>query len=339
MFKLDSGAIEFSVSDLDQEKSGMRFAYNHTGLDADWNIFSSDEDSEDEFTFEMEEEPETGETPEASESTPAEPLDAETERLIDELAPRELAIDVRLTDVPSKQLWNTFVSTIYSGASEGAMDSQMEMMGMMLPMMLAQAGSTVRIVDTRIVAQAARLSVDGEVKADPASMMGASGSLTVEITGLDRVIDLVKGYVGPEAAADTAPLEMLRAFGERTQAEGETVDRYVVTLEPNGALMVNGKDMNFLPVAARCRSSDPGRGAASAEFDPVVDLVTQSDPVDRQHHLGVQGAASGQPAGRGGLAHRELDRPLRGHADLLEKLSDRHVERVLVHRGLTGLTG
>jgi hypothetical protein len=246
MFRLGSGALEFSVTDVDQEKSGMRFAYSHTGLDADWNVFNS-EDEEYEYSFDAEgnlvmpeEEPES--------STPAEEekLDPQTEQLVDALAPRELAIDIRLSDVPSKQLWNTFVSTFYSSASGGEMGMEMEMMGMMLPMMLAQAGSNVSVTGTRIVTNTASLTVEGDVKADPASMMGASGTLTVEITGLDEAIELVKGYVGPEGAAETAPLEMLRAFGERSEAEGKTVDRYVVTLEPNGALMVNGKDMNFL---------------------------------------------------------------------------------------------
>lgn len=241
VFKLDSGSLAFSVSDLDQEKSGMRFAYSHAGLDADWNVFNSD-DGEFEFEFDTEgslAQPKAG-------SDEAEKLDPQTEQLIDAFVPREFALDLRLSDVPSKQLWDTFVSTFYSSASEGGTGMEIEMMGMMLPMMLAQAGSTVSIVDTRYVSNTAALAINGDVKADPASMMGASGKLTLELTGLDKMIDLIKSNLGPDGAADAAPLEMLRAFGERTQADGQTVDRYVVTLEPNGALMVNGKDMNFL---------------------------------------------------------------------------------------------
>jgi hypothetical protein len=249
-FALGSAALEFAATGLNQEKSGLRLAYNHSGLDADWNIFNSEEedsfDSFEEFDEQMDSLDDSPESLEEPLPAPT-PLDAKTVQLIDQLAPREFVVDIQLSDVPSKELWSTFISTFYSGAASGGpSEMEMAMMGMMLPMMLAQAGSSVQIVDSRIVSEAARLTFGGSVKADAAAEMGASGTVTVEVTGLDAVIELVKDYVGPEGAAEVAPLEMLRAFGERTQADGTTVDRYLVTLEPNGALMLNGKDMNFL---------------------------------------------------------------------------------------------
>jgi hypothetical protein len=245
-FKLDSVSLDFGITGLDKEKSGMRFAYSHAGLDADWNIFNEGDDEYGDYPMEGSTDGSTDDTTEAVPEVKPEPLDAATEQLIDGLAPREFVLDIRLEDVPSTELWKTFVTTFYSGAPSSPTGMEMEMMGAMLPMMLAQAGSNVRIVDSRIVSQLATLTLDGTVKADAASMMGASGSITAEVTGLDAVIDQVKAYVGPEGAADTAPLEMLRAFSERTQAEGKTVDRYLITLEPNGALMLNGKDITFL---------------------------------------------------------------------------------------------
>jgi hypothetical protein len=230
LFNLGEGGIDLGLTGLDQEKAGFRFAYRHLGLKADWAT--------------LEGPTETGE-----------PTDGPPQALVDGLVPHDLVIDIRLEDLPGKALWQSFLQTVGSEATSPGMagappdlESAGAFFGMSAVGLLQQSASKLRIVDSRLVNKTSSLSLDGEVKADPAAPMGASGQINIEIVGLDDTIKLVKdSMTGPDAAEQTAPLELLRAFGERrTESDGRTVDRYVLSLDPSGAMLLNGKDFQFL---------------------------------------------------------------------------------------------
>src|SRR5665647_1967908 len=67
------------------------------------------------------------------------------------------------------------------------------------------------------------------------------------------------------------------------------------------------------------------------ELDGAVDLVTEADLADGEHHLGFDARRAFQPAVRHGRANGFFDLLLRGHADDLEEFAQRHVEGFFVH--------
>src|SRR6185436_4473503 len=103
------------------------------------------------------------------------------------------------------------------------------------------------------------------------------GALNIEIVGLDDAIKLAKATVtGPDAAEETAPLELLRAFSERrTEADGRTVDRYVVSLDPSGALLLNGKDLQFLLNGMGGGAPEPGQEMPGQDSEPGQELAPE----------------------------------------------------------------
>src|SRR3546814_20100767 len=73
-------------------------------------------------------------------------------------------------------------------------------------------------------------------------------------------------------------------------------------------------------------------GAASAQLDRPVDVVTEAEFLDGQHRLHVQGLRALQLAAFEGIAHRGLNLTLCGPADILQELAQLHVEDFLVLR-------
>ena len=69
-------------------------------------------------------------------------------------------------------------------------------------------------------------------------------------------------------------------------------------------------------------ASTSSRAVIRPSVDPALDGVREVELVDRQQHPCREGLF--RRSGRAGLAHRVLDRPLRGHAHLLEELAHGH---------------
>jgi hypothetical protein len=234
LLSLGEGGLDLGLTGLDKERSGFRFAYRHTALKGDWAKLDH---SESEF------------------SEPVDPQEQEKQRqLVDALVPSDLVIDIRLEDLPGKELWQSFLQTVGSEAASPAIPgaapdiaSASAFFGMTAVGTLQKAGSRIRVVDSKFISKVTSLAIDGQFQAAATAPVGATGQLNLEIVGLDDLIQLVKTNItGPQAAEQTAPLELLRAFSERGDKDGHPVDRYVLSLDPNGALLLNGKDMQFL---------------------------------------------------------------------------------------------
>src|SRR6185312_12827535 len=70
------------------------------------------------------------------------------------------------------------------------------------------------------------------------------------------------------------------------------------------------------------------------EVDRPFDPVRQADVADGQHHLRLEPGLALELAGLRGGAHRPLDLALRGDPDDLEKLAQRGIQSLFVHRAL-----
>jgi len=156
-----------------------------------------------------------------------------------------------LDDLPAKELWSAWLDLFASGAmqpgNEAASQQAMQGFGMQMVQLASQAGSAFRLTNLELEAPAARLKMDGKIKADGASPMGASGTANIEVGGLDAIADAAKQSMPPEdAAGASGAFDMVRGFSNReTTADNKVVDRYAIVLGPDGKMTINGKPFDM----------------------------------------------------------------------------------------------
>jgi hypothetical protein len=156
-----------------------------------------------------------------------------------------------LDDIPPKELWSAWLDMMASGAfapgNEAAAEAAAQGFGMQLLQLAVQAGSAFRITNFEIESPAARLKMDGKVKSDTASPMGASGTANIEVAGLDAIADAVKQSLPPEEAAGASgAFDVVRGFSNReTTADNGVVDRYAIVLTPAGEMTINNKPFDL----------------------------------------------------------------------------------------------
>lgn len=156
-----------------------------------------------------------------------------------------------LDDIPPKELWSAWLDMMASGAfapgNEAAAETAAQSFGMQLVQLAAQAGSAFRITNFEIESPASRLKMDGKVKSDAASPMGASGTANVEVTGLDAIADAVAQSMPPEEAVGASGMfDMVRGFSNReTTADNKVIDRYAIELGSTGEMKINNKPFDI----------------------------------------------------------------------------------------------
>ena len=156
-----------------------------------------------------------------------------------------------LDDLPAKELWSAWLDLFASGAmqpgNEAASQQAMQGFGMQMVQLASQGGSAFRLTTLELEAPAARLKMDGNIKADAASPMGASGSANIEVGGLDAIADAAKQSMPPEdAAGASGAFDMVRGFSNReTTADNKVVDHYAVALGQDGKMTINNKPFDL----------------------------------------------------------------------------------------------
>jgi hypothetical protein len=165
-----------------------------------------------------------------------------------DLIPHELAVNVALENLPVQEIWNGTIDAFASAdmsTEEGSSMAMFMVMGL-LQQSLVNGKSRMGLNDWRIVNALAQAQLNGVIEASAESMFGAVGQMTLDITGLDRLIDSVRTNFGPEAD-EMAMLEVLRGFSNRqTAADGSVVDHYDIDFTPEGQLLINGKEYSFM---------------------------------------------------------------------------------------------
>lgn len=156
-----------------------------------------------------------------------------------------------LDALPAKELWSAWLDLFASGAlqpgNEAASQQAMQGLGMQMVQLASQAGSAFRLTNLELEAPAARLKMDGTIKADGTSPMGASGSANIEVGGLDAIADAAKQSMPPEdAAGASGAFDMVRGFSNReTTADNKVIDQYAIALGPDGKMTINGKPFDM----------------------------------------------------------------------------------------------
>ncbi len=214
LFRMDDAGFGFGVTGLDQERSGAEFSAFLNGV-----------------------------------AVPHPEMAGVPPEFAAQVTPKEASIRLTLESIPARAIWNAFIDGVVSGdmANSDAQQVALGIFGATSQQLVLQAGSKLRIADTRLVLPASRVDVDGMLEASPASPMGAVGTVNIAIAGLDAMVELATKAAPDAQQAQNmgAFFDLLRAFSDRqTAADGTVVDRYAFAITDTGALLLNGKDFS-----------------------------------------------------------------------------------------------
>jgi len=207
VFSLAQGALLAHVEGLDQPMARASLTLNHQGLNA----------------------------------TAPDPS-------MQDFVPTESNIVFQLENMPVQEI----IAQTRAAAPELASlpPEQQDMAGFMLlgivQQAMTQAKSQLKFPDWRIRSTATSIDLNGLIETSMEAMMGAVANAQISVTGLDRLVDMVKSMSGPDSD-DAAGLDVLRGFSNReTAADGAVIDRYDVAFTPQGQLLINGKDFPLM---------------------------------------------------------------------------------------------
>jgi len=237
-FTLPTSALSFGAEGFDQAVGRLTLALSHTGLAV-------------------------GDIP---------PVDQD-------LLPRDLAINIALENLPVQELWKGAVDTLSSADMSTDQGTGMAMMMFMqlLQQSLVAGKAHINVTDSHLALALARAQLGGVIEASAESMFGGVGKMTVDVTGLDPLIDAVIAHGGGPQSEEAAGLQMARGFSNRqTGTDGTVTDHYDIELTPQGQVLVNGKEFSFMGPSTSEAPPDSGMGPDAGA--PPADGTTGDAP-------------------------------------------------------------
>lgn len=172
-------------------------------------------------------------------------LDGATQRYL----PAEVAFVVALRNLPVEDAGTMAMEMLEGAVDDPAAFQDNAMMaltflGLGLQQSMATSGSTLDIERIAYLSPGLKAAMTGELVATAQSPLGAVGTVTLEIEGLDAAVaELSAMTEDPDAQEMAMPLAMLQAMGERVEEAGTVRHVYLVELTSDGRTLLNGNDM------------------------------------------------------------------------------------------------
>lgn len=179
----------------------------------------------------------------------------------DEGTPSRLNLDVNINKLPFKELVRLgregmkAASTQPDGGKIAGMQA-----AELIPKLLTQAGTNLKVTQSFFGNNTYNVQIDGLLNANLAAVMGAEGKAKLDITGLEKLIALVKAKVkDPALNADLKArlnkslitLTILQMTGQQgVDAQGQPMRSYNLELTNDGKIMINGADLSMLQALA-----------------------------------------------------------------------------------------
>ncbi|WP_374656031.1 hypothetical protein [Dongia sp.] len=169
--------------------------------------------------------------------------------LFAKLLPASGKLDLNLTDVPSKELWqlvgDNFPNLIagdpaHSEAAAGIMFVAMQQLLQKAPMKLTVAPSG-------LTSEVMQLDATGNFDVKPDATLGLVGALDVALHGLDEAMKLANeaAQTSPNAAQIVGGLAMIQSMAKReTGSDGKPVDKLKLEVDAAGDTKVNGMPLS-----------------------------------------------------------------------------------------------
>lgn len=170
-------------------------------------------------------------------------IEADAAGLASELVPRSARLQIRLSNLPPK-LMSRLLEIPMATATLEDEDMAEAMAGAALMNMFADSAVRLQILESGVRAEAARLELDLDVRANPDAALGAEGHFLARLVGLSTLLEALGPLAQDEGVAQG--VAMLMMFSNRTEENGMTVDTYDIRIGADGAVTLNGKDMTAL---------------------------------------------------------------------------------------------
>lgn len=165
------------------------------------------------------------------------------------LVPRELRFGIELSQI-SRPLLEGLVQVVNdSFNTDSALAAKPDdaiapgagtMPQLALQQLLMEHPIKLTIPDTYLRADDAGLEFDAAAATDPATALGGTGEVSLEVRGLPTLLAATGLGQHPQIAP---MLGMFTAFAERNEQDGVTVDKFQLSLSPQGQLLLNGQDI------------------------------------------------------------------------------------------------
>lgn len=171
-----------------------------------------------------------------------------------EIIPSRFNLNISLNELPFNELVS-LGQTSLQGVLEQPQAAQMVgLQAMMtLPQLLTQASSNMTLNNNYIGNDQYNVAVNGILTADHNAVKGGYGNATIEIFGIDRLIELTNSNLQnpniPSNKKDELQkmlggLNAAKLFGQqRTDAQGRPIHAYDIELTKEGRAMLNGSDI------------------------------------------------------------------------------------------------
>jgi hypothetical protein len=182
-----------------------------------------------------------------------------------EILPTDLGLTLKVNDLP--------IAVILDNWSKTLPDTKLGDENAMLGTGMLAAGAAVQAIqqgavkmtisDGKLKAPGLSGSFTAEVNNDAKAPMGFTGAATIELSDLDALIAKGQQYANePTTAEILGVLRMMRALSDHgTDAAGKPVDRFKITMDPQGNTLVNGKSP--IPPAAPAEPPSNGGGTGT----------------------------------------------------------------------------
>ncbi len=171
------------------------------------------------------------------------------EGVMQDYLPSEMAFVIALQDLPVEDAGTMALEMFEEGMTDPAAFEDNAMMaltflGLGLQQSMAESGSSLNLERIAYVSEALKAHMTGKLVASAASPLGAIGTVTLEVEGLDAAVAQLSAQTDdPDAQEAAMPLAMLQAMGERVEEAGVVRHIYVVELTADGRTLLNGNDM------------------------------------------------------------------------------------------------
>ncbi len=193
-----------------------------------------------------------------------------------ELVPRHIAVEIAAAGLPNQALWAAAVEAMKTSV-EMSPEHAGTVIADRLPAAFLEAASELTLRRLAVDASGFGVAAEGTLKADPGAAYSVVARLDCTVRGFDRLVaSLAREPSG--AGANAAPfLTLIQALGVPELDEtGTSVWRYRVELTSEGAMLLNGNDLNSIfdafsgqqgPPPAQVGAPPPQEGSPPAQED------------------------------------------------------------------------
>ena len=163
----------------------------------------------------------------------------------DELAPTNMNIDLQIDKLPLRELLGLAEKIMPKGDDKAAAKQVAAMQTMLTaPKILASAGTTMTLTDTKYGNDIYSGDLNGKLTANSASMFGTTGEIIFAMRGVEKLIEALK-----DKADHKKTSARLKAIQKVCNTQGEGAEQKNVChfkLDESAKLTVNGQDMEVL---------------------------------------------------------------------------------------------